>query len=173
MASYMTGIGIADHPAPIFQGLAPTLIGSFSDVAGRRPAYWICFTVYLAANFGARRADQFCGAVHPPMRSPSVWWRTWQRRRKRGRYVGYVTAGVLLWPAFGPLVGGLLTRFLGWRSVFCFLAIVAGVVLVGLLIAFPETCRTIAGHGAVPTTGWNVSAVNWSQLRRRRGWGRG
>lgn len=49
MASYAN---VADYPAQIFQGLAPTLLGSFSDVVGRCPAYWICFTVYLAANVG-------------------------------------------------------------------------------------------------------------------------
>ena len=36
----------------IMQGVAPMLIAGFSDTAGRRPAYIICFTIYLAANLG-------------------------------------------------------------------------------------------------------------------------
>ncbi|EHA22523.1 hypothetical protein ASPNIDRAFT_46137 [Aspergillus niger ATCC 1015] len=36
----------------IMQGIAPMLIAGFSDTAGRRPAYIICFTVYIAANLG-------------------------------------------------------------------------------------------------------------------------
>ncbi|KAJ6160452.1 MFS general substrate transporter [Penicillium chermesinum] len=36
----------------ILQGIAPMFIAGFSDGAGRRPAYMICFTVYLAANLG-------------------------------------------------------------------------------------------------------------------------
>lgn len=80
MASDVNGIGIADHPAPIFHGLAPTLISSFSDVAGRRPAYSTCFTVSLAVNIGPRRADQLRGAVHPPMRAELG--EEWHRRAR-------------------------------------------------------------------------------------------
>ncbi|QQK40799.1 Siderophore transporter, RhtX/FptX family [Penicillium digitatum] len=36
----------------IFQGLAPSLIGSFSDIYARRPAYIIAFVIYLGANIG-------------------------------------------------------------------------------------------------------------------------
>jgi MFS family permease len=34
------------------QGLAPAFIGGFSDEAGRRPSYVICFVIYIAANIG-------------------------------------------------------------------------------------------------------------------------
>ncbi len=34
----------------IVQGLAPMMIAGFSDKAGRRPAYFICFTIYIIAN---------------------------------------------------------------------------------------------------------------------------
>jgi MFS family permease len=36
----------------IFQGLAPTVFGDLADMAGRRPAYIIAFTIYLGANIG-------------------------------------------------------------------------------------------------------------------------
>lgn len=36
----------------VCQGLAPTFIGSISDRNGRRPAYMICFMIYLSANIG-------------------------------------------------------------------------------------------------------------------------
>lgn len=36
----------------IFQGLAPTLIGDLADMAGRRPAFIICFVIYIGANIG-------------------------------------------------------------------------------------------------------------------------
>ena len=36
----------------IFQGLAPTFMGDLADTAGRRPAYIIGFTVYIAACIG-------------------------------------------------------------------------------------------------------------------------
>lgn len=181
MASYTNGIGIADHPAPIFHGLAPTFISSFSDVAGRRPAYSTCFTVYLAANIGPRRTDQLCSAVHSPMRAELE--EEWHRRAPHRCGGGYRNDGgdgaaiSAMYPLASCLAqlstlwweGGLLTQWLGWRSVFWFLAVVAAVVLVVFLIAFPETCRTIVGHGAIPPTGWNMSAVNGRQLRWYRG----
>lgn len=36
----------------IFQGLAPTFIGDLADIVGRRPAYVVCFTIYIGANIG-------------------------------------------------------------------------------------------------------------------------
>jgi MFS family permease len=36
----------------IFQGLAPTIFGDLADMAGRRPAYILAFTIYLGANIG-------------------------------------------------------------------------------------------------------------------------
>jgi len=36
----------------VIQGLAPTFIGSISDKNGRRPAFLICFLLYVAANIG-------------------------------------------------------------------------------------------------------------------------
>lgn len=53
MASYITQMGNASLMlCQIFQGLAPAFIGAFSDAEGRRPAYVICFLVYVAANIG-------------------------------------------------------------------------------------------------------------------------
>lgn len=36
----------------IFQALAPTMVGDFADMAGRRPAYIVCFIIYIGANIG-------------------------------------------------------------------------------------------------------------------------
>ena len=36
----------------IFQGLAPTVFGDLSDMAGRRPAYFLGFVIYILANIG-------------------------------------------------------------------------------------------------------------------------
>ena len=87
---------------------------------------------------------------------------------ERGTYIGYATAGLLVGPAFGPLIGGVLTQYLGWRSIFWFLTITAGVVLVIFLVFFPETCRAIVGNGSISPNGWNMSALNWNQMRRRK-----
>jgi MFS family permease len=41
---------IDNNERQILQAIAPAFIGGFSDTAGRRPAYIICFVVYIAAD---------------------------------------------------------------------------------------------------------------------------
>lgn len=36
----------------VFQGLSPTIFGDFGDMAGRRPAFIVAFSIYLCANIG-------------------------------------------------------------------------------------------------------------------------
>ena len=43
----------------IFQGLAPTIFGDFADMAGRRPAYIIGFTIYIGACIGIASCNTF------------------------------------------------------------------------------------------------------------------
>jgi len=38
----------------ILQGLAPTIIGTFGDTTGRRPAYILTFAIYLGPTSGSR-----------------------------------------------------------------------------------------------------------------------
>lgn len=47
----------------IIQGLAPMITAGFGDSAGRRPAYAICFIVYLAANLGLALQNGECPVV--------------------------------------------------------------------------------------------------------------
>jgi MFS family permease len=47
----------------VFQALAPTFIGSISDKNGRRPAYLICFIIYLGANIGLALQDSYPALV--------------------------------------------------------------------------------------------------------------
>lgn len=44
-------------------------------------------------------------------------------RAERGRYMVYSSLGYMIEPAVGPILGGILTRFLGWRSIFWFLTV--------------------------------------------------
>lgn len=53
----------------------------------------------------------------------------------------------------GPAIGGVLTKHWGFRSIFWFLAICSGTVILLILILLPETLRPIAGNGTVPLKG--------------------
>ena len=85
---------------------------------------------------------------------------------ERGKYMGYATAGLLMGPAFGPTIGGILAQFLGWRSIFWFLVIFTTVLLVVFTLFFPETCRNVVGNGSIPAKGVNQSILGYVQQRR-------
>ncbi|RAK95876.1 MFS general substrate transporter [Aspergillus ibericus CBS 121593] len=151
----------------IFQGLAPAIFGGLADTAGRRPAYILCFTIYIAANIGLAlqrnyaallvlRCLQSTGssstiaianAIVADIVTPA----------ERGLYIGYGSAGSVFGPSLGPIIGGLLTQFLGWPSIFWFLVIFAAVFFLPLLFFLPETARKVVGNGSHPAPPWNLS----------------
>ncbi|KAJ5960786.1 uncharacterized protein N7479_007936 [Penicillium vulpinum] len=149
----------------IFQGLAPSFIGSFSDIYGRRPAYIIAFVIYLGANVGLALQNNFTALmILRCMQSSgssgtialgSAVVADLSTRAERGKYIGYAGIGIALGPTLGPVIGGLLDHFLGWRSIFWFLVILSGVCFVVILVVFPETCRAVVGNGSVPPAPWN------------------
>lgn len=59
----------------------------------------------------------------------------------------------MLGQGIGPVFGGILTQYLGFRSIFWFLTIAGGVSLLSILVLLPETLRSIAGNGTVPLKG--------------------
>ncbi|KAG9792292.1 hypothetical protein KCU88_g907, partial [Aureobasidium melanogenum] len=135
----------------IFQGLAPTFFGDFADAAGRRPAYAVCFIVYIAANIGLALQNSYaalfllrclqssgssatiamCSAVVSDIATAA----------ERGKYMGLTLGGSLLGPAIGPVIGGLLAEYLGWRAIFWFLVILGAAFFVIFGVFFPETER--------------------------------
>ncbi|PLB47695.1 MFS general substrate transporter [Aspergillus steynii IBT 23096] len=154
----------------IFQGVAPMFVGDFADVVGRRPAYIFCFVLYTAANIGLAlqnnyaalfilRCMQSSGSSATVALSSGVVSDI-ATADKRGSYIGFVTAGTVLGPSIGPVVGGLLSQYLGWRAIFWFLTIMGGVFLVQFLLFFPETSRRIVGNGSLPPQKWNLSAID-------------
>ncbi|PHH67427.1 hypothetical protein CDD81_38 [Ophiocordyceps australis] len=143
----------------IFQGITPMFVGSLADSGGRRPAYLICFIIYIGANVGLAMSKTYgsllgvrclqsagssstvalCTAVVADIVTSA----------ERGQYIGFTVVPVVVAPALGPVIGGLLSQFLGWRSIFWFLAISAGVTFVLILFFWPETCRHIVGDGSI------------------------
>jgi predicted MFS family arabinose efflux permease len=79
---------------------------------------------------------------------------------ERGAYMGMASLGNILAPSLGPVAGGLLSQYWGWQSIFWFLAGLASVFFVPLLVFLPETCRAIVGNGSFQPQGWNRSLRN-------------
>ena len=80
--------------------------------------------------------------------------------------MGLVNCGALAGPAIGPILGGVLAQFLGWRANFWFLVILGWMVVVVLVLAFPETGRNVVGNGSVPPQPWNRDLLS---IVRERG----
>ncbi|KAI0114602.1 MFS general substrate transporter [Hypoxylon sp. NC0597] len=165
----------------VLQGVAPSFIGNFADVYGRRPAYMICCVIYLAANIGLAvqnsyaalitlRCLQSCGSSATIALGSAVS-ADLATRAERGKYLGYAAMGVTLGPALGPVIGGLLDQYLGWRAIFWFLTILSGVLFLMLFIFLPETCRNVVGNGSIPSPWWNMSLLAYIKQRHRRSQG--
>lgn len=56
--------------------------------------------------------------------------------------------------SIGPLSGGLITQFYGFRAIFWFLFILGATSLITFLLLLPETLRSVAGNGTVRLTGF-------------------
>jgi multidrug resistance protein len=160
----------------IFQGLSPTIFGDLADMAGRRPAYILAFIIYLGANIGLALQNSYAalfllrclqsagssGAIALGMGVVADV----ATSSERGSYMGIVGAGTMLGPALGPVIGGLLSQYLGWRAIFWFLVVIAAVWLIPFILTVPETGRNVVGNGSVPPQGWNMSLLDWQRFRK-------
>ncbi|KAF3057045.1 Quinidine resistance protein 2 [Daldinia childiae] len=143
----------------ILQGVTPIFIGGFADSAGRRPAYLACFVLYIVANVGLVKSDSY-GSLLGLRCFQSATISATQAlcqgvvadiatSAERGQYTAFIAVPVTLGPSLGPVIGGAIAQYLGWRSIFWFLAICGLVNLLILIFFFPETCRTVVGDGSI------------------------
>ncbi|KAH7014217.1 major facilitator superfamily domain-containing protein [Microdochium trichocladiopsis] len=155
----LTDINLTVTTYMIFQGLTPMFVGAFADSAGRRPAYMFCFVVYMAANIGCALAPNYVALLILRMLQSAGSSTTVALAQgvvsdiitsaERGRYIGYMSLPIMLGPSLGPVLGGALAEYLGWRWIFWILTIMCGCVTVAFLLWMPETCRGIVGDGSV------------------------
>jgi MFS family permease len=159
----------------VVQGIAPSILDEISDTQGRRIVYLAVFAIYCAASIGLAyqnsygallvlRMLQSAGAsgtvalaygviadIAPP--------------HERGGYVGTAHVGWYAAPSLGPVIGGILAQYAGWRWIFRFLAILSGVVLGLFVLLLPETSRKVVGNGGLRSIGISQSIVI---LRKQR-----
>ncbi|KJZ79855.1 hypothetical protein HIM_00569 [Hirsutella minnesotensis 3608] len=155
----------------ILQGLSPTVFGDFGDMAGRRPAFIVAFSIYLCANIGLAlqrnyaallvlRCLQSAGSSGTLALGYAVIADV-AASEERGVYMGFVNAGINFGPAIGPVLGGVLSQYLGWPSIFWFCAIFVVAWLIPWILAVPETCRAVVGNGSIPPPKWNMTLIDF------------
>ncbi|GEK28587.1 multidrug effflux MFS transporter [Furfurilactobacillus siliginis] len=123
--------------------------GWLSDRFGRRPAMLLGIAVYFLGNIGLLLAPSFGWlllfrlAQSFGASSGSVVTQTIMRESFYGvratKVFAAVTAAMALSPALGPLIGGLLQTYYGYKSVFSFLIIMAVSLLLYAGFRLPET----------------------------------
>lgn len=146
-------------------------LGSFADQTGRRPAYIICFVIYIASNIGLALQNNYAAlivlrclqssGISSSVALSAATVADVSTKEERGSYMGIVMAGNFSGPAIGPIIGGLLAQYLGWKSIFWFLTIASGVFLLPLLLFLPETARNVVGDGTSPAQSWNRPFVHY------------
>ena len=161
---------IALPDGQIMQGIAPAFVGGFSDSSGRRPTYFVCFIIYMAANLGLALQNNYAALMVLRMLQSAGGSGTVAlanavvadivTSQERGAYVSYMSVPPQAGPSLGPIIGGLLGQYLGWHSVFWFLLISTGVILIPVGLFFPETNRNVVDDGSVPPPKWSRCYIN-------------
>ncbi|KAK9418972.1 putative Major facilitator superfamily (MFS) profile domain-containing protein [Seiridium unicorne] len=163
----ITNINLTITTYLIIQGVAPSFVGNLSDETGRRPVLLITLLIYIAGCVGAALKADFAllfvmrclqsagssGTIALSLATVSDIVTS----AERGRYTSYVQMGWMLGPPFGPVIGGLLAQYLGWRSIFWFLTIYASLVWAFSAAFLPETSRDIVENGSISPPKWNLT----------------
>ncbi|KAF8633014.1 hypothetical protein AX15_001609 [Amanita polypyramis BW_CC] len=145
----------------VFQGVAPMLWGTLSDIHGRRPIFAACLLVLSLSCVGLAlvptsaywllmllRCVQAAGSASTIALGAGVIGDI-STREERGGFYGLFSFGPMVGPAIGPVLGGILSDYLGWRSIFWFLCIASSACLVAMILILPETLRTLVGDGSI------------------------
>lgn len=162
----------------IIQGLAPMMIAGFSDKMGRRPAYVICFTIYMIANLGLGLQNNYIALLVLRMVQSGGSSGTIALAQgvvgdvitssERGAFIAITSISSILGPTLSPILGGILSQYLGWHSVFWCLLIMSVAFFVPFILYMPETCRNIVGDGSIPPPRLNSNLTDSKRFRNRR-----
>ncbi len=129
--------------------LAQLIYGPLSDRYGRKPVLLGGLLLFLVSSIGAAAADSIAtltllrllqalgGSAGPVLGRAMI--RDIHGPTESARLLSYIGTAMALAPAVAPILGGYMTTWLGWASIFLFLSAYAalGIVLLGMRV--PET----------------------------------
>ena len=130
---------------------AMLVYGPISDRFGRRPAVLGALALYLGASIGCALAPsiealifwrflQSLGAAGGPVAARAII-RDLYEPTKAAEVLAYTTMVMALAPIVGPILGGVLTQWLGWQANFWVLTAAAAALLAATAVMLEETNR--------------------------------
>ncbi|KAK3497201.1 MFS general substrate transporter [Neurospora hispaniola] len=158
------------------QAFAPSFWGPLSDTCGRRVTFIGTFVVFLIANIALAfsknfamlmvfRAIQAFGSAATISVGGGVLGDI-TTAKERGGYMAGFSAVRMFGLSMGPVIGGIITEYLGFHAIFWFLFVLGSITLGAILLFLPETLRRVAGNGTVPLKGIHRPFFD-RQLRQR------
>jgi DHA1 family bicyclomycin/chloramphenicol resistance-like MFS transporter len=123
--------------------------GPLADSFGRKPILLAGILFFIIASmFSAlatniveltwiRAAQGFAGAAPAVIVSAIV--RDMFEKEDFSRTMSYITLAMIVAPLAAPLIGGYLTVWFGWRSIFWLLSLVAILCMIASVVKIPET----------------------------------
>jgi EmrB/QacA subfamily drug resistance transporter len=144
--------------------VAAPVYGQLGDVFGRKRMMFIALAIFMSASvlcavaqsiemLTAARIVQGLGGGGLMTLSQALIGETIPPR-ERGRYQGYLAGVMVTSSAFGPVVGGFLTHYFGWRSVFL-VNLPIGVIAIFL------TTRLVPRVGPRPSWRFDTPGLVW------------
>jgi EmrB/QacA subfamily drug resistance transporter len=135
--------------------IAAPVYGRLADAFGRRKLMLTALAVFIAASVlcavsttmlmlvAARVVQGFGGGglmvLSQALIGESV------PPRERGHFQGYLATMIVCGSTFGPVAGGFLTEWFGWRSVFL-VNLPLGIIAMLLVLRLPRTAQTHHGR---------------------------
>ncbi len=150
------------------------VVGPMSDKFGRKPVLYAGLGLYGAASIAAAfapsieilviaRFAQGAGGCAALITSRAVVQDSY-RGLEAAQMMAFVAMLQSVAPAIGPVIGGGIDALLGWRSIFGFLAILAGLLALGSVLWLRET-RPVSADGVAS---WATILLRYARLLRSR-----
>jgi len=145
--SYMVNLSVSSFM--VTMAVMPLAWGVFSDVYGRRKIYIVSLFISLVAGIGSALSNNIylllifrgiqgigCSSVNSVGAGTisDVFF-----QEERGSAMGVYYLGALVGPAVGPILGGIMTDYIGWKSIFWLLAGISIISFIMIYIFLPET----------------------------------